>query len=149
MPNKKTDFSINSITTNWCFPSLNKDFTGPLSSRAFEQCIYNRNYMILTLFSAFLNLREWISWRTDTYAQKWFILSFWLIIMLILIFLNVIVLVLLVSFCVMIQSRLCKFEAVGWEFVTFSRHYSCLRELGKKVTNTWKKLWAWYKSRQL
>jgi hypothetical protein len=22
--------------------------------------------------------------------------------------------------------------------VTFSRHYSCLRELGKKVTNTWK-----------
>ena len=42
---KKTDFSINSITTNWCFPSLNKDFTGPLSSRAFEQCIYNRNYI--------------------------------------------------------------------------------------------------------
>ena len=26
---------------------------------------------------------------------------------------------------------------------------SCLRELGKQVTNTWKKLWAWYKSRQL
>ena len=22
--------------------------------------------------------------------------------------------------------------------MTFSRHYSCLRELGKKVTNTWK-----------
>ena len=36
-----------------------------------------------------------------------------------------------------------------WEFVTFSRHYSCLRELGKQVANTWKKLWAWYKSRQL
>ena len=41
------------------------------------------------------------------------------------------------------------FETVGREFVTFSRHYSCLRELGKQVTNTWKKLWAWYKSRQL
>ena len=36
------------------------------------------------------------------------------------------------------MKRLCKFEAVGQEFVTFSRHYSCLRELGKKVTNTWK-----------
>ena len=51
------------------------------------------------------------------------------------------------EYCV--EKRLCKFEAVGREFVTFSRHYSCLRELGKKVTNTWKKLWAWYKSRQL
>ena len=51
------------------------------------------------------------------------------------------------EYCV--EKRLCKFEAVGREFVTFSRHYSCLRELGKQVTNTWKKLWAWYKSRQL
>ena len=51
------------------------------------------------------------------------------------------------EYCV--EKRLSKFEAVGREFVTFSRHYSCLRELGKQVTNTWKKLWAWYKSRQL
>ena len=51
------------------------------------------------------------------------------------------------EYCV--EKRLCKFETVGREFVTFSRHYSCLRELGKQVTNTWKKLWAWYKSRQL
>ena len=51
------------------------------------------------------------------------------------------------EYCV--EKRLCKFEAVGREFVTFLRHYSCLRELGKQVTNTWKKLWAWYKSRQL
>ena len=40
------------------------------------------------------------------------------------------------EYCV--EKRLCKFETVGREFVTFSRHYSCLRELGKKVTNTWK-----------
>ena len=51
------------------------------------------------------------------------------------------------EYCV--EKRLCKFEAVGQEFVTFSRNYSCLRELGKQVTKTWKKLWAWYKSRQL
>ena len=40
------------------------------------------------------------------------------------------------EYCV--EKRLCKFETLGQEFVTFSRHYSCLRELGKKVTNTWK-----------
>lgn len=43
---KKIDFSLNSITTNWCFPSLYSDFTGPLSSRALKQCIYNRNYIV-------------------------------------------------------------------------------------------------------
>ena len=26
-----------------------------------------------------------------------------------------------------VEKRLCKFEAVGWEFVTFLRHCSCLR----------------------
>ena len=51
------------------------------------------------------------------------------------------------EYCV--EKKLCKFEAVSREFVTFSRHYSCLKELGKKVTNTWKNFWAWYKSRQL
>ena len=40
------------------------------------------------------------------------------------------------EYCV--EKRLCKFETVGREFVTFSRHYSCLRELEKQVTNTWK-----------
>ena len=33
------------------------------------------------------------------------------------------------EYCV--EKRLYKFEALGREFVTFSRHYSCLRELGK------------------
>ena len=36
------------------------------------------------------------------------------------------------------EKRFCKFQALGQEFVTFSRRYSCLRELGKQVTNTWK-----------
>ena len=39
-----------------------------------------------------------------------------------------------------VEKRLCKFEAEGQEFVTFSRHCSCSRELGKQVTNTGKKL---------
>ena len=34
-----------------------------------------------------------------------------------------------------VEKRLCKFEAKGREFVTFSRHFSCLRELEKEVTN--------------
>lgn len=39
---KTLDFKVDSITTNWCFPSLQKDFTGPPSSRAFQQCLINR-----------------------------------------------------------------------------------------------------------
>ena len=48
-----------------------------------------------------------------------------------------------------VEKRLCKFEAEGQEFVTFSTHFSCSRELGKQVTNTGEKLWVRYKSRQL
>ena len=38
-----------------------------------------------------------------------------------------------------VEKWLCKFEAVGREFVTFSRHCSGSRELGKQVTNTSKR----------
>lgn len=38
--------NINSITTNWCYPSLNENFTGPKSSPAFQQCLYNRKYIV-------------------------------------------------------------------------------------------------------
>ncbi|NMM79643.1 acyltransferase [Acidovorax sp. SRB_14] len=38
--------SINAITTNWCFPSMNEEFTGKTSSRALKQCFYNRKYLI-------------------------------------------------------------------------------------------------------
>ena len=34
-----------------------------------------------------------------------------------------------------VEKRLCKFAAKSQEFVTFSRHFSCLRELEKEVTN--------------
>jgi len=37
---------INAVTTNWCYPSMNEDFTGPKSSRAFEQCLFNRKYIV-------------------------------------------------------------------------------------------------------
>jgi hypothetical protein len=36
---------INSVTTNWCYPSTNDDFTGPQSSRAYKQCLLNRKYL--------------------------------------------------------------------------------------------------------
>jgi hypothetical protein len=37
--------AINSITTNWCYPSRTDGFTGPISSRALQQCIFNRKYV--------------------------------------------------------------------------------------------------------
>ena len=35
---------INSITTNWCYPSLDRGFTGDPASRAFDQCLINRDF---------------------------------------------------------------------------------------------------------
>ncbi len=40
---------INSVSTNWCFPSLANDFTGPTSSRAYQQCLINRKYLLGSL----------------------------------------------------------------------------------------------------
>jgi len=37
--------ALNAITTNWCYPGVTEEFPGPLSSRARQQCIYNRKYL--------------------------------------------------------------------------------------------------------
>lgn len=42
---KKENIKIQSVTTNWCYPSFNKSFTGPLGSRAYQQCLFNRNFL--------------------------------------------------------------------------------------------------------
>jgi peptidoglycan/LPS O-acetylase OafA/YrhL len=41
----KNNIKIQSVTTNWCYPSFNKSFTGPLGSRSYEQCLFNRNFL--------------------------------------------------------------------------------------------------------
>lgn len=42
---KENNLSINSVTTNWCFPSLQQTFTHPSRTRALEQCLSNRRYV--------------------------------------------------------------------------------------------------------
>lgn len=39
------NLKINSVSTNWCYPSVADDFTGPRSNRAYEQCLLNRKYL--------------------------------------------------------------------------------------------------------
>ncbi|WP_411726795.1 SGNH hydrolase domain-containing protein [Methyloglobulus sp.] len=41
---------INSVATNWCYPSITGEFTGPSSSRAYKQCKINRDYLVNNLF---------------------------------------------------------------------------------------------------
>jgi peptidoglycan/LPS O-acetylase OafA/YrhL len=41
----RNHMAINAVTTNWCYPSINDEFTGPQSSRAFKQCLYDRKYV--------------------------------------------------------------------------------------------------------
>lgn len=36
---------VTAVTTNWCYPSLNDDYTGLKTSRAYDQCKFNRKYL--------------------------------------------------------------------------------------------------------
>jgi len=38
-------FSVNALTTNWCFPSNDDAFTGSKTNRAYAQCMFNRKYV--------------------------------------------------------------------------------------------------------
>lgn len=42
---KKIDITIDSVSTNWCFPALDDSFPGPKKSTAFEQCMINRKFL--------------------------------------------------------------------------------------------------------
>ena len=42
---KNLNLNIHTISTNWCYPSLDKEFTGDKSSTAYQQCLINRNYL--------------------------------------------------------------------------------------------------------
>jgi len=39
---RRLDISVHAVTTNWCYPSLTKNFPGPMSDRAYRQCLANR-----------------------------------------------------------------------------------------------------------
>lgn len=41
---KQIGVNINPITTNWCSPSVGKEFMGPKTSIAYKQCMLNREY---------------------------------------------------------------------------------------------------------
>lgn len=42
---KSLNTNVHPVTTNWCYPGLSDQFTGPKSSRAFGQCKFNRKYL--------------------------------------------------------------------------------------------------------
>lgn len=41
---KNLNINIHGLSTNWCYPSLNEDYTGPKSSSAYKQCLLDRKY---------------------------------------------------------------------------------------------------------
>ncbi|KDF45014.1 acyltransferase family protein [Enterobacter kobei] len=42
---KEHNISIQSVSTNWCFPSFNEDYTGNKAHVAFKQCLENRMFL--------------------------------------------------------------------------------------------------------
>ena len=58
----KNNLSIKSITTNWCFPSLEKSFPGPVNHPAYHQCQINRAYVASNMAS-YKNIILAGSWR--------------------------------------------------------------------------------------
>jgi peptidoglycan/LPS O-acetylase OafA/YrhL len=45
------NFSLASVSTNWCHPSLTSSFIGPKNSNSYKQCKYNREYLISNIKS--------------------------------------------------------------------------------------------------
>ena len=43
---KRLNLDVHSITSNWCYPSLGDEYSAPIKSRAKEQCLFNRRYLI-------------------------------------------------------------------------------------------------------
>lgn len=41
----KNHVKINSVSTNWCYPSTTQDFPGPTFSKSHDQCKINRDYL--------------------------------------------------------------------------------------------------------
>lgn len=46
---KKEHFSINAVATSWCYPTVTKEYTGPVLSSSYDQCLLNRSYLIKNL----------------------------------------------------------------------------------------------------
>lgn len=42
---KHEGLKIRSVTTNWCYPSLNTNYTGPYTHPGYNQCLINRKYL--------------------------------------------------------------------------------------------------------
>ncbi|TAK98046.1 MAG: acyltransferase [Aquabacterium sp.] len=42
---QQSGMAIHAVTTNWCYPALGKGYTGTLASRAYSQCLFNRQYL--------------------------------------------------------------------------------------------------------
>lgn len=42
---KQRKIAINSVSSNWCYPSVTDDFTGYRSGPGFDQCMLNRRYL--------------------------------------------------------------------------------------------------------
>lgn len=42
---KKLKVNINTTTTNWCYPSFDKNFPGPKNSKAYQQCLITREFI--------------------------------------------------------------------------------------------------------
>ncbi|HHL1876654.1 TPA: acyltransferase family protein [Klebsiella pneumoniae] len=43
---KDLNISVQGVSTNWCYPSLNGDYTGPKGSVEYKQCLLNRGFLI-------------------------------------------------------------------------------------------------------
>ncbi|WP_430462636.1 acyltransferase family protein [Thalassolituus sp. LLYu03] len=60
------DFTVDSVTTNWCFPAFEDHFTAPRGHKSIEQCRLNRawvrgeleNYDVLVISAAWYQVQE-------------------------------------------------------------------------------------------
>lgn len=65
---KANNSSFQSVTTNWCTPSLSDDFAGPKTDPAYAQCSLNRKYLIenMGVYNNIIFSGAWINISTDS-----------------------------------------------------------------------------------
>jgi peptidoglycan/LPS O-acetylase OafA/YrhL len=42
---EQAGIDVKSVTTSWCYPALTSGFSGPATSLAYQQCLYNRKFL--------------------------------------------------------------------------------------------------------
>lgn len=68
---QQLNLNVNAITTNWCYPSFADNYSGPKSSRAYEQCLINREFFQNNVqkYDVIILAGSWLAVMSDAHQK--------------------------------------------------------------------------------